>query len=300
MSDNSSSQAVVLSKQPSQDQRKKSTVKNYWMKFLPSTTTTGIALYIIIALLMNGGLNPFVQRGFFCNDTSINYPVKTDTVSFRSLLVVALVLPLIVIKFCVKRLSRLLDDVKFQPGRFQDVRLRHGGRRRSNEREPEDEKLMSHPDRAKRPFTASNHSDSDGDSNDLSDCDSPFAHLSLNSDIKERYSVKSNIANYYALGKCEPTRTFSDIQLFLFGFATTAFLTGLGKMAGGRFRPHFLQRCQPDVDCSLSSNTNRYIENFKCTSGLRSRDFNYITTSWPSGMFAALTSLRTLLLNGKN
>lgn len=204
-----------------------------WTKYLPSITSVIITIYFISSLLLNGDVTPLVRRGFFCDDSTINYPIKTDTIDLKVLMLVGLVIPSLVIKCCDMQLIKLLS----------------------------------------------------------------FSALPLSSDsdnlLRKR---KQNIKRTFLIAASKfLKRPFGECQLFYFGFASTMFFTGLGKVTCGRMRPHFMQKCQPNVDCTLKQNRNRYIEDFNCTNtNLRSRDFSYITTSWPSGKFIVIKSLAML------
>lgn len=247
-----------------------------WRRYLPSSTSTFILIFFIVGLLMNGFFRPY-KRGFFCNDTTIQYPFKADTVSFKALLVIALFIPWIVIRQLERRLIQLINSTQGRP------------RSRSNQYENgskvEEEELMAADERIKRRLVV-NVNDSDVESSAINQADEIVC------DNEGEDAVKMPSANITPgevrlltkLRRTISTATFSDVQVFLFGFATTSFLTGIGKITCGRYRPHFMQRCQPNIDCSLQSNMFRYIEDYKCTNkSLMPKDHTYIATSWPSG-----------------
>ncbi|KAK3771603.1 hypothetical protein RRG08_018325 [Elysia crispata] len=74
-------------------------------------------------------------------------------------------------------------------------------------------------------------------------------------------------------------RCYQLLAIFVFGAASTHFLTNLPKYSVGRLRPHFLDVCKPDF--SLINDTSRYIEEDVCTG-----DHERITEarlSFPSG-----------------
>lgn len=228
-----------------------------------------LVIYIAFAILLNGGFSPITKRGFFCNDPTIQYPVKTDTISFKLLLVFALLLPMIVIKLCDKLLK----------GMIHSSYVRSERRRKISDMQDDptstDQKLFEVRARITRRLVVNDDEDAEEEQNLCKVCDSSDEEPRL---VNQEKSIE----------KCVTKRSegFSDLQLFLFGFATTAFYTGVGKMTCGRLRPHFMQRCIPNISCSLPENQNRYIEDFECTNNLRDRDVSYITTSWPSGKFA--------------
>lgn len=209
---------------------------------LPSPTCLFLVISFIISMLMNGGFSPLTKRGFFCSDTTIRYPIKSDTVSFKVLLAVAFVIPSIVIAFLQKKLSNLLSN------RCHKISTR-----------------------------------SRKDSENL-DSDKDLA--------EELMSTATNVQDGVSFKGVKPQAMSSsgqitDLKLFFFGFIATSFLTGVGKTTSGRLRPHFMARCKPDVDCALPANLYRYIDEFKCTDNtMRTRDYRYITTSWPSGMLS--------------
>jgi hypothetical protein len=255
---------------------------------MPSLSSTLLTIFFIISLLMNGGFRPLIKRGFFCNDTTIRYPIKSDTVSFKMLLVVALVIPSIVIFFLERKLNKLTEQRNHKHG----LRSRKDSDKICQNEQDEVEGLMQSIDRRKRRMVINGDIDSDIDEET-----EPGNVLCDNSD-DDRKGVTSNsiphggqsdiaFAGTTRCLKRAAMGKLSDLQLFLFGFTTTAFLTGVGKTASGRLRPHFMARCKPNVDCAAQDNLYRYIEDFECTDEtMRPRDYSYITTSWPSGEFA--------------
>ena len=58
-------------------------------------------------------------------------------------------------------------------------------------------------------------------------------------------------------------RCYQLLAIFVFGAASTHFLTNLPKYSVGRLRPHFLDVCKPDL--SHINDTSRYIEEDVCT-----------------------------------
>uniref|UniRef100_A0A6G1S940 Putative phosphatidate phosphatase n=1 Tax=Aceria tosichella TaxID=561515 RepID=A0A6G1S940_9ACAR len=256
---------------------------------LPSLTSTLIVIFFIISLYMNGGLVPLSKRGFFCSDTTIRYPIRPDTVSFKALCVVALVIPSIVISFLDRKLARLLNN---------SAACRHGTRFRKDsdnlqgDKEEVEDLMEAQPKYGvKKRMVINDDGDSDFEAIERGNinCD--------NKDIEESCSTSSefkretrNFADtdsdvrFSKATKRQGKRKLSDLQLFLFGFVATIFLTGICKTTSGRLRPHFMARCKPNIDCTLPTNSYRYIEDFECTDEtMRPRDYSYITTSWPSG-----------------
>lgn len=269
--------------------------------FIPSKTAISLTIMFILCLMLNGDIKPITKRGFFCNDESLNYPYKKDTVDMKSLMFVALILPCILIKVCDILLCP--RTISLGPGGSM---FRTGKRRKISDdvhvTSVENEKFISTPSfSSEEDKTVFDESTSDGskDSNlkELNpkrpgDIDSDnnsdknvliFSSVPLESDQEEERSKIGNRSPYKRRNEILG-RTFSELQLFLFGFCTTMLFTGIGKITLGRMRPHFMQRCQPNVDCSRVTNENRYIEEYTCTNPqLVPRDLSYITTSWPSG-----------------
>lgn len=273
---------------------------------IPSKTTISLIIMFIVCLMLNGDIKPITKRGFFCNDESLNHPYKKDTVDMKSLMFVGLILPCLLIKICDTLLCSRTINLRSGGSMF-----RIGKRRKISDdvhvTSLEDEKFISTPTLSEEDKTIIDESASDGskDSNlrELnpkrpSDSDSDdnnsdksvllFSNVPLESDQEEERSKVGSKSRYLRrngiLG-----RTFSESQLFLFGFCTTMFFTGIGKITLGRMRPHFMQRCQPNVDCSRVTNENKYIEEYTCTNPkLVPRDLSYITTSWPSGHAAVM------------
>jgi phosphatidate phosphatase len=81
---------------------------------------------------------------------------------------------------------------------------------------------------------------------------------------------------------------YKYVGLLLFGAVLTLVITDIGKHVIGRFRPHFMNVCQPimpdGTNCTNPKNLNRYIEDFTCSnadfSEYRVRD---ASKSFPSG-----------------
>lgn len=240
---------------------------------------------------MNGDIKPITKRGFFCDDSSINYPHNKETVGLAMLMFVALVVPGLVIKFCDTSFNRLLKNSPHQHIAFElgTIRKRRKVSDDNQELDAEEEELISSPDTIKRRnLDSTNESDlniSDPDkingTGSEDDEVNLFTRVPLDSD-SEQNSDKARRSSQITAKLF--SRSYGEFHLFFFGFSTTMLFTGIGKITCGRLRPHFIQRCQPNVDCSTAANSNKYIEEFACTNDqLRSRDFSYITTSWPSG-----------------
>lgn len=274
---------------------------------IPSPTSLFLFLSFIISLLLNGGNFLLNKRGFFCNDTTIRYPVRPDTVSFKALLVVALLIPSIVIKFLEKRLLKLNKNCAVRQG----MRTRKDSDNLQDEKDEVEELMKTEPDyRITKRMVINDDGDSDleaiGQGNidcdnngNQDDVESSNASSNLRRNTTTNTDPESQVRfthKHRRQAKSSP-RKLSDLQIFLFGFVATAFLTGLCKTASGRLRPHFMARCQPNVDCTLPANTHRYIEDFECTDKtMRPRDYSYITTSWPSGKLVSKAIWLTLNL----
>ncbi|KAF4524298.1 hypothetical protein B566_EDAN005354 [Ephemera danica] len=54
------------------------------------------------------------------------------------------------------------------------------------------------------------------------------------------------------------------IGLLYFGCICTKLTTNIGKNVIGSLRPHFMDICKPNIDCTLAENLHRYIEDFEC------------------------------------
>jgi len=57
-----------------------------------------VAVFMPTVVFEFGHIRPF-QRGFFCDDDSIKYPYKDNTVSWQAVGVVGLLLPAITVSF---------------------------------------------------------------------------------------------------------------------------------------------------------------------------------------------------------
>ncbi|KAM9793210.1 phospholipid phosphatase 1 isoform X1 [Syngnathus typhle] len=70
----------------------------------------------------------------------------------------------------------------------------------------------------------------------------------------KRLQSKSSYGSYVA-------RVYKAVGTFLFGAAMSQSLTDIAKYSIGRLRPHFLDVCKPNWNCSAGV----YVENFACT-----------------------------------
>ncbi|XP_037121330.1 phospholipid phosphatase 1 [Syngnathus acus] len=70
----------------------------------------------------------------------------------------------------------------------------------------------------------------------------------------KRLQSKSSYGSYVA-------RVYKAVGTFLFGAAMSQSLTDIAKYSIGRLRPHFLDVCKPNWNCSVGV----YVENFACT-----------------------------------
>ena len=87
--------------------------------------------------------------------------------------------------------------------------------------------------------------------------------------------------------------SYKVIGVFGFGAATSQLTTDIAKYTIGRLRPHFMDVCQPNIDCSLPENQHKYFENFHCTANAGTRKEKESRLSFPSGhsSFSAYTML---------
>lgn len=58
--------------------------------------------------------------------------------------------------------------------------------------------------------------------------------------------------------------SFGTVSLFWLGVGFCQITVHLAKFLCGRLRPHFIEVCQPNVDCSLEINRYAYISNYTC------------------------------------
>lgn len=239
-----------------------------------------LILYIILALLLNGGFVPLAKRGFFCGDSTIQYPVKTDTISFGLLLVISLFIPILFIRYCDVTLGKLFlgtDDISRIEKRRKISDCQNVSPGGSSARNGDKE------DRVKRRLVVNDDDDAQEEQN--------LCKVLDESGMEVEYAPKSS-----TMMGLQSSRNFTDTQLYLFGFATTALFTGIGKTTCGRLRPHFMQRCKPDIACGAVDNLHRYIYDFQCKNELRSRDITYISTSWPSGKYNSVNQLSDIFV----
>ncbi|XP_043279305.1 putative phosphatidate phosphatase isoform X2 [Venturia canescens] len=102
-------------------------------------------------------------------------------------------------------------------------------------------------------------------------------------------------SSFMMLGKVVPywvAMVYNKIGLFGYGAATTALATDIAKYTIGRLRPHFMDVCKPNINCSLPENQHSYITNFTCTAtNVSPRLLKELRLSFPSGhsSFSAYT-----------
>lgn len=311
-----------------------------WRKHLiPSFSTSLLIVCFIFVMILNGGIAPRAKRGFFCDDTSINYPANTDTIGLKTLMLFAVALPTIIIKVCDTNLKNALKNYITGDANLRDKFMKHrkkgwenGKEKESNNNSEYEQKkaivdpilaqsssdnmsrrvINAEPDVEFEPVMDKDFDADDVEIND-SDCGDEFdLNVEHDEDVtlftripldeeKERQELER--ARLMRWIRCEYLhRKFTDLQIFLFGCITTMLITGISKVTTGRLRPHFLQRCQPDIDCTLPMNANRYIEDFICKNVKPgSLEMSYITTSFPSGhaamMFYSMIYLSFHLIN---
>lgn len=223
--------------------------------FLPSWSNVILTIYFIGSLCINGGISPLAKRGFFCTDLSIYYPDRPDTIGFKTLVFICLFTPMIVIKYCDIFVKRKLLDTETTFKRQRKISV--------NQRLAE------------------------GDEEDSKDVEKSLKRRLLCEDNETNMSDQDSLAGEPAIGskfKHSVQQKPGPIRTMIFGACTNMWLTGICKIASGRLRPHFIDRCKPDIDCTARENLMRYIEDFNCTNFSKdSRSYYYITTSWPSG-----------------
>lgn len=83
-------------------------------------------------------------------------------------------------------------------------------------------------------------------------------------------------------------KVYKFYRVFLFGLICNQIITDAAKYLIGRLRPYFFAVCQPvmpgGTTCNDSINLNRLIEEYECTSTVKtSTDFKEIFLSFPSG-----------------
>lgn len=228
-----------------------------WRKFFGPTNLL-LAVFFVISLFTNGGFRPLVRRGFFCDDETIKYPMRTSTVGFVPLIAVCLILPLVVINYVDKCLKKRCD------------RLRESGSGDLPAIDDDDDDSAAPDSAVSRRLLDSSPDESNDDP-----ATDPAMDPSGQPD-RNQEAITSK--------RPQPITDVSPSQIYFFGICTCIWLTGVGKMGSGRLRPHFIEKCSPDINCSDPINLYRYIEDFSCTRiPDDSAHYYYITTSWPSG-----------------
>lgn len=227
-----------------------------------------LIIYVILALALNGAIKPF-KRGFFCDDTSIRYPVKDDTIKFVVLAFICLFTPWLCFEICDKRLRSAMQaksrKYSYKMERKNDV----------DGQKIIEHKALLHQDQSIKRRSITNISSSSQDDDDE-------INVADDSDYIDEYHPGKIRGVEQA--STDHAGQIGIYKIYIFGLATTIWLTGLGKTFTGRMRPHFYERCKPDVDCTMNVHKNVYIENFHCTEiADDSLAYVYITTSWPSG-----------------
>ena len=79
--------------------------------------------------------------------------------------------------------------------------------------------------------------------------------------------MNCNRQSFYLFGwKIPPwlIRCYKEIGVFWFGAVCSQLITDIGKYSIGRLRPHFIDVCNPDVDCTEPENKYKYFVQFTC------------------------------------
>ncbi|KAG8034205.1 hypothetical protein G9C98_001290 [Cotesia typhae] len=86
------------------------------------------------------------------------------------------------------------------------------------------------------------------------------------------------------------TLIYHKAGTYLIGGITTVLIGDVIKLTVGRLRPHFLDVCAPNIDCTLATNLNRYVGpgEFVCTSNFTD-DLRNARLSFPSSHSSTLT-----------
>lgn len=230
-----------------------------------------LIVYVILALALNGAIKPF-SRGFFCDDMSIRYPVKHDTIKFPVLALICLLVPWLCFRICDMKL-RNLSIVK---ARHNSFKSKSKDDLTSQQIVKQKALLQSNQEIKRRPIMNTSSSSQNTD-----DDNSIGARIELSSSHDVLPDAAITIKDIDSPVVVERIGIY---KIYIFGLATTIWFTGLGKVMTGRMRPHFFERCKPDVNCTLNVQRNIYIEKFNCSNIVdNSYDYFYITTSWPSG-----------------
>uniref|UniRef100_T1HKB2 AcidPPc domain-containing protein n=2 Tax=Rhodnius prolixus TaxID=13249 RepID=T1HKB2_RHOPR len=89
------------------------------------------------------------------------------------------------------------------------------------------------------------------------------------------------------------SNSYKVVGVFLFGAACSQLTTDIAKYMIGRLRPHFIDICSPDVDCTQPANHFRYITEYTCKKSTTNSLLKDSRLSFPSGhsSFAAYTMI---------
>lgn len=255
-------------------------------------STLAKLLYFAISVLLIANVVDSPKRGFFCNDISIGYPSKHETIGVKTLFLFALICPYIIIMFFDTILNSLLiktqKKLNSKPSQTEidkyDKDVSKSSRRQ--EKEDEDSNVFVAKSIKRCELFKSNDTETGSSSNSFSRSNSFSSSDSL---------IKRNENNYCSIEEHsidiiirKPIKKSNidqgEVSIFLFGFSTTMFITGIGKISVTSFRPNFLDYCKPNVNCSNQNMSSFYIESFVCTNSIMTNaDFAYISSSWPSG-----------------
>ncbi|KAG8519818.1 Phospholipid phosphatase 1, partial [Galemys pyrenaicus] len=182
-----------------------------------------------------GHIYPF-QRGFFCTDTSIQYPYKDSTITTTMLSVMGLGLP-------ISSVSKLVTGLPFAILTSRHTPFQRG--------------FFCSDDSIKYPYKEDTISYAL-----LGGIIIPFSIIVII--IGETLSVYFNLLHSNSFIRNNYIATiYKGIGTFLFGAAASQSLTDIAKYSIGRLRPHFLDICDPDwskINCTAGG----YIENFIC------------------------------------
>lgn len=279
-------------------------------RFKPSSNTIVLLILFFVSVVLNGSLIRTNRRGFFCDDESIRYPILSDTVPFKLLIVICLIIPLVILRFCDRKLQQ-----KFIPSIDYSARIR----KLSDVSAVDGLTIEQNTQLLKSDYDClfiKNRSPTIPESTLIGPQSDTTTINQQTHDMVSvtAFSRRPGLINFKLCHSDDASqKSFGGVyRSFMFGIILTLWFTGMGKIFIGRLRPHFHEKCKPDIDCSLGTNKFVYIENFNCTRIPNDGyDYFYITTSWPSGhasliffsmiyMIFYINSIALIIFSGKN
>ncbi|XP_060601612.1 phospholipid phosphatase 1-like, partial [Ruditapes philippinarum] len=243
-------------------------------------------LLLVSALILAFNIidvEPLWKRGFFCNDETIQYPYKDDTVSKTLVAIIFVVVPIGVVSMTVPGTNQYKAmRVKF---------LGHG-----NNGLPLAGFKPTRPAIVRLLVRRFNHRAMPPLNNNI---EVYVWIIFFQMFIIETFHFISSITRQTdgkkILAQKLLVKLYRTIGAFLFAATCTLILTETMKIFGGRLRPHFICLCKPDFSKINCSHGYIMIQTDVCTSDVTKKKLSDARKSFPSG-HASLSTFGAIYL----